>query len=50
MQREQWYSHFLQNILKQDPTTTAALLHTVLLSMSVDAALADVPVNMVKVW
>ena len=27
MQRVQWYSHFLQNILKQDPTTAAAFLH-----------------------
>lgn len=27
VQRVQGYSHFLENILKQDPTTTAALLH-----------------------
>jgi len=28
MQGVQWHSHFLENILKQDPTTTLALLHS----------------------
>ena len=49
MQRVQWYSHFLQNILKQDPTTEAALLHRAALIITVGCALADVPINMVKV-
>ena len=49
MQRVQWYSHFLQNILKQDPTTAAALLHRVALSIDLGCALAGVPINMVKV-
>jgi len=49
MQRVQWYPHFLQNILKQDPTTAAALLHRTALSITVGFALADVPINMVKV-
>ena len=49
MQRVQWYSHFLQNILKQDPTTAAALLHRTALSITVGFALADVPINRVKV-
>lgn len=31
MQRVQWYAHFLQNILKQDPTTAPASLHRLLL-------------------
>jgi hypothetical protein len=49
MQRVQWYPHFLQNILKQDPTTAAALLHRTAFSITVGFALADVPINVVKV-
>jgi hypothetical protein len=49
MQRVQWHSHFFQNILKQDSTTAAALLHKAALSITVWCALADMPINMVKV-
>ena len=28
MQRVQWYSYFLENILKQDPATAPAFLHS----------------------
>ena len=35
MQRAQWYSHVLQNILKQDSTTAAAFLHRTGLSITI---------------
>ena len=49
MQRVQWYSYFLQNILQQDPTTAPALLHKIALSIPAGCPLADVPVDLVKV-
>ena len=42
MQRVQWYSHFLQNILKQDPTTAAALLHRSALSTTIGCACTSI--------